>query len=263
MSVSSFRDDDWLIRMEYPFRSARLKIERAKEHFNDLRAKGQFFADTHPHQISIQTDPHTGNDVLSIAPAEPFPDQFLLVLGDMLHNLRSALDHAWVQTVFIPGKHSKFPIHKSIESLVAAVNGLKENATEEVKRFIVNVVQPYETGNGKLLVGLHDLDIEDKHWLLITHRQFTRIRGLRAIDERGEEFDIGDWLIVPPHTASKSIEGHRNFAITNNGDARSHVVFGEGSCLQGYYVLPTLHSMTNIIVKIIDRLETLRIESGR
>ncbi len=249
--------------MKSPFYSARLKIERAKEHINDLRERGQLFADVHPHKLSLKTDSDTGNDVLTIVPAQSLPDELLLILGDALHNLRSALDHAWIQTVITPSKHTKFPIHKTREGLVAAVNGLKENASKEVKGYIVNVVQPYEGGNGKILAGLNDLDIGDKHWLLIAHLQLTHISGLRAVDETGKNFTIDDWLIVPGKTASAILEGHSKCKITHKGNPRTHVIFGEGSCLQGFYILPTLQSMTNIVIQIVNRLEELRIESGR
>jgi hypothetical protein len=66
--------------MSDPFYSARLKIERAKEHINDLHAKAQVFADIHPHIITINRDINGGNDVLCVDPAEPLPDELLLIL---------------------------------------------------------------------------------------------------------------------------------------------------------------------------------------
>jgi hypothetical protein len=47
--------------------------------------------------------------------------------------------------------------------------GLTKNAYEDVKRFIVDVVQPYNGGKGEMILNLHDLDIEDKHRLSIAH----------------------------------------------------------------------------------------------
>lgn len=241
-----------------PFYSARLKIERAKEHIKELHRLAQLFGDTHPHVVNIQTDVDTGNDVLSISPAEPLPDELLLILGDAIHNLRSALDHAWCDMCLVVTPYTKFPVRETRDGVEAAVNGLKENACEEVKRFIVDIVQPYKGGKGEMILSLHDLDIEDKHRLLIAHREYALITGMTAIDDRGEEFVIDDWLIVPPHTASQPFEGHRHFKITNYGTARIHVTFGEGMPLQGQFVLPTLLKLIELISRLVGVFETIR-----
>ncbi len=122
---------------------------------------------------------------------------------------------------------------------------------------MVDVVQPYKGGKGEIILGLHDLDIEDKHRLLIAHRQFSLIRGLRAVDDRGIEFSIGDWLIVHPHTASETFKGHRHFKIKDKGEAVTRVIFGEGSVLKGLYLMPTLQSLTNIVERVVSGLESI------
>ena len=239
------------------FCGAWLKLERAKHHINDLYAKGQVFGNTHPHRLSIEIDTESGDDALSIAPAEQFPDEFLAILGDAIHNLRSALDHAWFQSVTSDPDHRNFPVKKTRDDLKASINGLKENASEEVKRFIVDVIQPYEGGDGEILLGLHSLDIEDKHRLLIAYRQFAVIRGLSAVDDRDVQFPIGDWLIVHPHTATRTFEGHRKFKITNYGSAVTRVTFGEGSVLKGHAFMPTFQRLTNIVERVVRGLESV------
>ncbi len=246
-----------------PFHGARLKIERGKQHINDLQMQAQSFADANPHTFFVETDPNTGINALRIAPAQPLPEELLPVLGDALHNLRSALDHAWCKMVFKPTPYTKFPVYKTLQALEAAVNGgLKENSSEEVRDVVVDLLQPYLGGTGEMLYHLHELDIEDKHRLLIAHRQFTLVRGITLRDDRGEEFEIGDWLIVPPHTASHPIEGHRRFEITGYGHASTHVTFGEGMPLEGQFVLPTLHQFTRLVTHVINCFEALRRVDG-
>ncbi|MGO9339479.1 MAG: hypothetical protein ACLPY1_18425 [Terracidiphilus sp.] len=244
--------------MTRTFQSARLKIERAKKHINDLQVAANLFAKAHPHYISVEIDSDTGHNFLRIAPADPFPDEFLPILGDALHNLRSALDHAWVQSVFVPSDHTKFPFRKTREDLEATVNGLKDNATKEVKNLIVNVIQPYFGGDGEILHHLHDLDIKDKHGLLIAHRQFTMISGitLRDLkDEGNKEWALGDWAVIPPQAATKKIEGIDHFEIANQGHAMMRVAFGEGMPLQGRFVMPTLHAMAVLVHRTVECLE--------
>ena len=243
--------------MHDPFHGARLKVERAVQHINDLQRLTQDFADTHPHIVNIDIDPDTGCDCLSIVPAEQLPDTLLLVLGDAIHNLRAAIDHAWFQCVTSDSKYRKFPARETRQGVKDAINGLKENAPEEIGRFVLDVVQPYRGGKGEHLYALHNLDIEDKHSLLIAHRQYSLVRGLVAKDDRGEEFAIPDWLIAPPHAASQPFEGHDRFHITHNGNAQMYVIFGEGMPLQGRSILPTLVNLAKLITYLIRRFESI------
>lgn len=107
-----------------------------------------------------------------------------------------------------------------------------------------------------MLLDLHNLDIEDKHWLLIAHREFTIIKGITAVDDRGEEFTIGDWLIVPSHTASESFAGHDHFKITNCGQGVTRVTFGEGMPFEGRFLMPTLHDLVKLVSLTVETLET-------
>lgn len=114
------------------FRGAKLKIERAKQHINQINALGQIFLNTHPHVLSVKLNPETGKDILCIARAEPPPDEFVLILGDAVHNLRTALDHAWVQILTSPTRDSKFPFRETKQAFEAAIGGLKKR--EPAKR---------------------------------------------------------------------------------------------------------------------------------
>jgi hypothetical protein len=155
-------------------------------------------------------------------------------------------------------KFRKFPVRETRKGVQDAINGLKENASEDVKNFIVDVVQPYLGGRGSFILHLHNLDIEDKHSLLIAHRQYTLIRGIMVVDEGNEEFCVDDWLIVPPHTASHPLPENRHFKVTNNGHARTHVTFGEGMPLQGRNVLPALHDLAKMVSSLVDCFDTIR-----
>jgi hypothetical protein len=164
--------------MREPFYGARLKIERARRHMNDLQHAAQLYGDTHPHIVTVETDAVTGDNLLRIDPADPLPDELLLILGDAIHNLRSALDHAWCMMVVTQGTWAKFPFRRTRTEFEAAVNGLKDNVSDEIKQCLLHSVQPYPGGRCELLLHLHDLDIEDKHRLLIAHREFTLITGM-------------------------------------------------------------------------------------
>lgn len=121
----------------------------------------------------------------------------------------------------------------------------------------MNVIQSYPGGNGELIFHLHNLDIEDKHRLLIAHRQFTVISGITLKNEEGEEWVIGDWIVIPSHTARESINGLKHFHVAKNGQATTRVTFGEGMPLEAQFILPALSAMTELVSRTVDRFEAI------
>jgi hypothetical protein len=75
-----------------------LKIERAKEHIRDLDAAiGDFLRDE-PYRLGAKPHPvaEIKHTTLYVAEVKPITSRLSLLIGDAIHNLRSALDHlAW------------------------------------------------------------------------------------------------------------------------------------------------------------------------
>jgi hypothetical protein len=243
--------------MKTSFREAYLKIDRANKHINDLDGYVRGFAATDHYTILIEHDPDGGYDTLKLNSTQTIPDEFLLVLGDALHNLRSALDYAMHAASTVWDEHTKFPFRDTRKLLITAINGgLKQKAPKEVIDIIVDVIQPYKGGDGHALWCLHQLDIEDKHRLLIANTKLTFVRGVRGEDERGQKFTFPNWLIVPHHTPFRRLAGHRNIKITDKGKATLAIIFGDGMPLQGMSILPTLREMTVLVNHAVELLET-------
>ena len=200
------------------FHGARLKIERAKQHVRDLNAILAGI-NTNPHSVLVEANPDTGCDFLKFEPSEAVPEQFMCIAGGALHNLRTALDFVANDIEFSHTgkrtKHTKFPVSDTRDELVAAVNGgFKHKAPERIIHFIVDVVQPYEAGDGKAIWALHALDIEDKHKLLVPHVEFQWLRRIRYKDESGEEFELPEWATTSNHpskfpTGKRKVQIHR------------------------------------------------------
>lgn len=76
---------------------ARLRVKRAHKHLNELERKASAFLERHPEDFTRKLDPHhLDYFIYEIAPNRPPPVTLGPVFGDVVHNLRSALDHiAW------------------------------------------------------------------------------------------------------------------------------------------------------------------------
>jgi hypothetical protein len=149
------------------------KVARANEHIQQfVVVAGEFFK-SDPYRIVVQEDSKTGNvDWVLQVRADP-PLALSLIAGDVIHNLRSALDLlAWQLvldgggTPIVSGPNAtSYPImdgRKAFKSI-----GLRrvQGATKDAKD-LISATRPYKRGNDALW-QIHRLDIVDKHRLLV------------------------------------------------------------------------------------------------
>lgn len=148
-----------------PFTGPALKIQRSAYHRRALDEALKAFAKTMPYNIGPAPD---GTRHWAVNLTRSFPDDVPLILGDAIHNLRAALDIAACDAVRTNGKSTdkvKFPFAATAEQL-------EELLSKEIKKAgpdVVEVIRSYKPfiGGHRDLRGLHDLDIADKHQLIL------------------------------------------------------------------------------------------------
>jgi hypothetical protein len=156
----------------------RIKIERAKKHLQNLAAdilavERRTVILRKGHRQERNTSPNGVN--LSISMGFPSSDSFLDTIvcspdvpagvGDVAHNLRTALDHLMGHMLVVAGSgvtnRDSFPISESLtkyESRKAGiVNRIRPKAIEAL-----DLLKPYKGGNLDLW-RIHELDRIDKH----------------------------------------------------------------------------------------------------
>ncbi len=240
------------------FHGARLKIQRAKRHIQELLSL-LVRVQAHSHTVHVETDIDTGYDSLNIELGKAVPEEFMCIAGDAMHNLRTALDFVANEIEFLTTgqrtKHTKFPVCDTRDELVAVINGgFVRKAPKGIIDFIVDVVQPYESGDGKCIWALHALDIEDKHRLLIPHVQFQWVRHIRYKDESGAMFEFPEWAATGAHTP-KFPTGKRNVEVTDKGHATISIVFAHGLPMGGRHIFPTLNDLAAFVDRTIFSIE--------
>ena len=100
--------------------SARKKLERAKFHMDTLRAEVDAFDEHSPYQFEIKSlgNPWGESDfrvIVKVTEAPPIPGTWALITGDILTNIRAALDHAVFPHVCatnpaVPSHRIQYPI---------------------------------------------------------------------------------------------------------------------------------------------------------
>lgn len=244
----------------------RIKIERAKKHFSDLETAIHSFELRWPYTIKTETDSNTGNEINKFYLNKPIPGEWGAILGDCIHNLRSALDLLAVELVRagggVPGDYTAFPIGSDRtyfeSSGITRLNGATAEAIKLVRR-----LKPYYRGCDALW-RLHRLDIADKHQLLIpvaaAHKEFgveydIRGPGLQRIVQplfRGPVADRklplknGDVLIGYQRLRADGFEDQTKFHFA------FEIAFGEGQIFDGETVVPTLRELGQFTERIID-----------
>lgn len=85
--------------MAHPLDDARAKLDRAKFHAEALRADIRDAGQGEPYKIPVREefDQDTGTLYVRVDRNTARPEVWGLLIGDALHNYRSALDHGWWQ----------------------------------------------------------------------------------------------------------------------------------------------------------------------
>lgn len=155
------------------FESARLKLERARKHTDDLEADiGAFWA-TEPYEIELVGTRESGSGGYRVTRMPALPASIPLITGDAAHNIRSALDHFACAAVAHPDRATAFPVWSTANG--AAPTGPQwrnrvDRGLGGASHSLVSTVmdlEPWETGRDSLLWAIHELDRVDKHRLLI------------------------------------------------------------------------------------------------
>jgi hypothetical protein len=160
--------------------AADAKIRRAIGHLNEFNAMEASWHAEGPHHVEVVDDPDGADRDRWVyrAVGRTLPAVDLgMVLGDAVHNLRSALDHLVWRLVHAndpssAGKNTSFPAFRDPGSRTAAevrslVERCAKGASKPVREELASL-EPFEGGRHELLWALNYLDIVDKHRVLLT-----------------------------------------------------------------------------------------------
>lgn len=163
--------------MNHPLDGARLKVVRAQEHIDSLKAEVRMYLDEEPYEIAAEHDGKSWQFVTTISVNPPL--RFSTIIGDCVTNARAALDYiSWeLAARYVPNitrdpirsKKFAFPIREPVDppgdGYVNKINrltnlisrGYPAPAIDEIQ-----AVQPNHAGY-KPLWWLNELVNFDKH----------------------------------------------------------------------------------------------------
>ena len=143
------------------------KIERADKHIKEFDAALQAFNATDPYVLVRERDLQAGKVLYRVTKAAPVPLPICAIAGDVLQNLRSALDYMACALVPHPNTGIYFPILAKAptpDQLKTCFDGKIKGANQKVVEIVASF-KPHKGGND-VLWRLHELNRIDKHRLL-------------------------------------------------------------------------------------------------
>lgn len=167
----------------------RAKICRAKRHIDELKPLVERFLAKNPYEVIEYKDAETGANRAKVKiSANPDP-LWGLIIGDAIHNLRSALDLLYCQLLDKRSgstEYGDFQILDSKTNFDGRARPIAKRIGTEAWEVLRDVVQPYRGGNNALWC-LHKLDLVDKHRLLLVVGHSNPSLIVSVVDEQGNE----------------------------------------------------------------------------
>lgn len=152
-----------------PFIGPQMKIMRAAIHLDALVNIFRFYS-SNTKLVAKEVGFEDPNVIWEITFSNPPPAAVPLLIGDTAHNLRSALDLMVCDLARLQGKNPKglkFPFAETEEKLEEILGPMTKGLGSDVVGAI-RALKPFAgPGGNRLLRGLHDLDVVDKHRLII------------------------------------------------------------------------------------------------
>jgi hypothetical protein len=250
------------------------KVVRAKKHIEDLSSALKGFWELADNAVRYEDDPETNERTYYIDRVTDIPLDILVIIGDVLHNLRSALDHLAYQLPLAPGEirgRTQFPIAESYAKYMSTdirkgVTKFRKDAVEAL-----DSLSPYKGGN-ELLWSLHSLNIIDKHRLLLTASITNYARSMTPAErENLTKGYLGSYPDKPPPDFTRSLM-FIGFAPLKAGDklwtipqselgpyTQFHVDvgFNEPDVMEYSLVVHTLQGMATRVEQIVQDFEPL------
>jgi hypothetical protein len=246
-----------------PFEASWLKIARARCHLEELEAAISAYLANDPVSIIVEewkakTDFPT--DAWTARIRKSVPPYLSVIIGDAIHNLRTALDLTANDLVRVRALNTKgvyFPFADSESGLDEMIKLKNFNRAGPEAVSVLKFLKPFRGGNAGLR-ALHDLDVADKHQALVPilgTAVFDLSRHLPGADD-GTKAQLKQWSTKIDH------DGQEVMIIPSGWGPRRGVLIEANYVLWtwlspsdvkagGHEILPFLKELARIVENIV------------
>lgn len=243
------------------FESAKLKVERAKHHISNLQTVFDAFIVKNPYTLTISNDTNSGDTTIDVSLNEPLPPVLALIIGDAVHNLRTALDHATWELIGrdrgTQDRYLKLPTGDNRVNYEACCKGIKTPRADTKAFFIALGI--YEGGPSERLYTLNSLDTVDKHTVLTPIAGITSIPLMRVIRSDGVEVatfeDCGFGMTPDGRVTIMRLGIGLRPEFNEEAKPTIGIIFGDIDGFKFEPVIPTLVHLADAVMDTIGQFE--------
>src|SRR4051812_19694616 len=246
------------------FIGPKLKHERAESHIHELEDVLEAYASRNPYSLLGEMNPETEAWQVRVVMREDVPEVVPLIVGDAVHNLRSALDVLANDLLALTESNEEriasFPFWSTPKGRAEALKRIK--SIDPRLRSRIEALKPYTGMDGQgdaILYGIHHLDIIDKHRIIIAINALTTIASYQSGDEI--EARSVDLLVKNGDIVASGV-GLNTFQFYKNPKGTFNVAFAEVQLFGGRLVVDTLIEMANLTHDIIADFESFSLDNG-
>jgi hypothetical protein len=177
------------------------------------------------------------------------------IIGDVVHNLRTALDYIIVEFTGLDPDWISLPVGKDRTNVKAAsaYNAIR-GKFPDFASFLLDEIQPYAGGKFKVW-ELAKLDNIDKHKLLIPVVNVSSLLRIDIEDERGNRIPHDPFVLVEAGRVQTLVKGFGKIKINNKGQAGINVCFGQDTPFPGLPVIDVLADLPKVTLQAVEALE--------
>lgn len=235
---------------------ADFKISRAHQHIAFTKSVVEYLVRPENYVSRPVRDESTGAYDLLIGPRDGFPMELPTAMGDVVHNLNSALDYIWsgFARAANPAVTSKvtFPRHEELPNLADMLSKSPVvRAFPELESLVIQNVRPYRAGDGEIW-SLNKLDIIDKHRLLLPTLSIAKLGKFVATAADGAVINLS-YASIKTAGPSLKLGFSAPFKLNEDAEIEVDVVFGESEPFATepvMQVLERLHKKSLEILKV-------------
>lgn len=241
------------------------KVKRAEKHIADCHLAIEEFKAINPYEIIPQPEIKADRIVYDIKRADDVPLHIRAIAGDVIQNLRTALDYLACAIVPSPTNRTYFPILKQAptpDQIKAAfdgkINGASQFAIDEIAG-----LKPYKGGNN-ILWRLHELNKRDKHNLLVaTQASISRFKLGGGFGYRESTPDIAEMLaniLIPVKGGCPLKEGGQFFIDAPSPESNQgvyflvEVVIDEANVCEAQPLIGVLRESLREVMRVVGKL---------
>jgi hypothetical protein len=243
-----------------PFGSSRRKLARAKKDLAKLQRRADVLIKNQTYEMFSEPHPNRPQFVVyKMRLSKELPDAISEMTGNVVDNLRSALDHALYGIAVASGctspRNAYFPFSKDATTFEANLKGRCADVPQELWP-LLRSYQPYQGGED-LLFALNEVCTANKHKLVIPIGTVTIAAGVSAhgigFMEMPYPRPVWDDTKNEMELFTLHETGTQNFKC--NYTFGNYIAFGEVGIASGKPTLPNLERYVWAVETILGEIE--------